>query len=51
MFQREFSNFLDLHLMWSLGIPLGPEASIKGWRVVDSFMPLIILVLLEEKVD
>ena len=30
MFQHEFSNFLDSHLMWSLGIPLKVEVSIKG---------------------
>ena len=30
MFQRKFSNFLDLHLLWSLGIPLRLEVSIKG---------------------
>ena len=30
MFQREFSNFLDSHLMWLLGIPLRLEVSIKG---------------------
>ena len=30
MFQREFSNFLDSHLLWSLGIPLRLEISIKG---------------------
>ena len=41
MFQSEFSNFLDLHLMWSLGIPLG---------LVDSFVPLVIPVLSTEKV-
>ena len=29
MFQREFSNFLDSHLMWLLGIPLRLEVSIK----------------------
>ena len=50
MFQREFSNFLDLHLMWSLGIPLELEVSIKGWRVVDSFVPLVIPILSAEKV-
>ena len=36
MFQREFSNFLDSHLLWSLGIPLRPEVFIKrfgGWRI------------------
>ena len=30
MFQREFFNFLDSHLLWSLGIPLRLEVSIKG---------------------
>ena len=30
MFQREFSKFLDSHLMWLLGIPLRLEVSIKG---------------------
>ena len=30
MFQREFTNFLDSHLLWSLGIPLRLEVSIKG---------------------
>ena len=30
MFQHEFSNFLDSHLLWSLGIPLRLEVSIKG---------------------
>ena len=30
MFQRESSNFLDSRLMWSLGIPLRLEVSIKG---------------------
>ena len=30
MFQREFSNFLDSHLMWLLEIPLRLEVSIKG---------------------
>ena len=30
MFQREFSNFLDSHLMWLLRIPLRLEVSIKG---------------------
>ena len=29
MFQREFSNFLDSHLMWLLGIPLRLEVSIN----------------------
>ena len=29
MFQREFSNSLDSHLLWSLGIPLRLEVSIK----------------------
>ena len=29
MFQREFSNFLDSHFLWSLGIPLRLEVSIK----------------------
>ena len=49
MFQRDFSIFLDLHLMWSLGIPLGLEVFIKGWRVTDSFVPLVIPVLSAEK--
>ena len=30
MFQHKFSNFLDSHLLWSLGIPLRLEVSIKG---------------------
>ena len=30
MFQCEFSNFLDSHLLWLLGIPLRLEVSIKG---------------------
>ena len=30
MFQREFSNFLDSHLLWSFGIPLRLEVSIKS---------------------
>ena len=30
MFQREFSNFLDSHLIRSLGIPLRPKVPIKG---------------------
>ena len=30
MFQREFSNFLDSHLIWSLGIPLRLKVFIKG---------------------
>ena len=30
MFQCDFYNFLDSHLMWTLGIPLRLEVSIKG---------------------
>ena len=30
MFQREFTNFLDSHFLWLLGIPLRLEVSIKG---------------------
>ena len=30
MFQREFSNFLDSHFLWLLGIPLMLKFSIKG---------------------
>ena len=50
MFQREFSNFLDSHLLWSLGIPLRLEVSIKGLEVADSFVPLVIPGLSTEKV-
>ena len=42
MFQREFSNFLDSHLMWFLVMPLRLEVSIKVWMVADSFVPLVI---------
>ena len=49
MFQREFSNFLDVHLMWSLEITLGMESAIKGRRVTDSVVPLVIHVFQAEK--
>ena len=42
MFQREFTNFLDSHLLWSLGIPLRLEVSIKVWWVEDFFVPLVM---------
>ena len=49
MFQREFSNFLDVHSMWSLEITLGLEVAIKGRRVTESIVPLVIHVFPAEK--
>ena len=49
MFQCEFSNFLDVHWMWSLGITLGLEDAIKGRRVTESVVPLVIHVFPTEK--
>ena len=51
MFQCEFSNFLEcaLDVMWSLEMTLRLGATIKGWRVTGSVVPLVIHVSLAEK--
>ena len=35
--------------MWSLGITLGLEVTIKGWRMTEFVVPLVIHVFPTEK--
>ena len=51
MFRCEFSNFLgcSLDVKWSFEKTLRMMAAIKGWRMMGSVVPQVILVSPAEK--